>query len=142
MEKMTVAVMDGQGGGIGRALVEQIKKSYPQLCIRVLGTNAVATSNMMRGGADEGATGANAIIFNAAHVEVILGPVAIIMANGLLGEVTPAMAAAVGSSGATKILIPSQRCRVRMAVGEDQPLHVYLKDAVRLLGEELQNWEE
>lgn len=132
-----VGVIDGQGGGVGRALVEQIKRAYPALHVRALGTNSAATAAMLKGGADDGATGENAIVYNAGRMQVLLGPVAILASNSLLGELTPAMAAAVGGSDAVKILLPSQRCNIRMAIGSLQPMQVYLDEAVRQLGEEL-----
>ena len=132
-----VGVIDGQGGGVGRALVEQIKRAYPALHVRALGTTSAATAAMLKGGADDGATGENAIVYNAGRMQVLLGPVAILASNSLLGELTPAMAAAVGGSDAVKILLPSQRCNIRMAIGSLQPMQVYLDEAVRQLGEEL-----
>ena len=134
-----VAVIDGQGGGRGRGLVEAVKKKWPQLHVRALGTNALATAAMLRSGADDGATGENAVVFNAHRADVLLGPIGVLTPNGLLGEVSPAMAAAIGGSEAVKILLPSQRCSIRLAVGEPQPLQFYLDQAVRLLGEELKN---
>ena len=134
-----VAVIDGQGGGMGRGLVEAVKKKWPQLHVRALGTNALATAAMLRSGADDGATGENAVVFNAHRADVLLGPIGVLTPNGLLGEVSPAMAAAIGGSEAVKILLPSQRCIIRLAVGEPQPLQFYLDQAVRLLGEELKN---
>lgn len=138
-ESPLVAVIDGQGGGMGRGLVEAIKKKWPQLHVRALGTNALATAAMLRSGADDGATGENAVVFNAHRADVLLGPIGVLTPNGLLGEVSPAMAAAIGGSEAVKILLPSQRCSIRLAVGEPQPLQFYLDQAVRLLGEELKN---
>ena len=132
-----VAVIDGQGGGMGRGLVEAVKKKWPQLHVRALGTNALATAAMLRSGADDGATGENAVVFNAHRADVLLGPIGVLTPNGLLGEVSPAMAAAIGGSQAVKILLPSQRCSIRLAVGEPQPLQFYLDQAMRLLGEEL-----
>lgn len=134
-----VAVIDGQGGGMGRGLVEAIKKKWPQLHVRALGTNSLATAAMLRSGADDGATGENAVVFNAHRADVLLGPIGVLTPNGLLGEVSPAMAAAIGGSEAVKILLPSQRCSIRLAVGEPQPLQFYLDQAMRLLGEELKN---
>ena len=138
-ESPLVAVIDGQGGGMGRGLVEAIKKKWPQLHVRALGTNSLATAAMLRAGADDGATGENAVVFNAHRAAVLLGPIGVLTPNGLLGEVSPAMAAAIGGSEAVKILLPSQRCSIRLAVGEPQPLQFYLDQAVRLLGEELKN---
>lgn len=134
-----VAVIDGQGGGMGRGLVEAVKKRWPQLHVRALGTNALATAAMLRAGADDGATGENAVVFNARRADVLLGPIGVLTPNGLLGEVSPAMAEAIGGSEAVKILLPSQRCSIRLAVGEPQPLQFYLDQAVCLLGEELKD---
>ena len=132
-----VAVIDGQGGGMGRGLVEAVKKKWPQLHVRALGTNALATAAMLRSGADDGATGENAVVFNAHRADVLLGPIGVLTPNGLLGEVSPAMAAAIGGSEAVKILLPSQRCSIRLAAGDPQPLQFYLDQALRLLEEEL-----
>ena len=137
-----VAVIDGQGGGMGRGLVEAVKKKWPQLHVRALGTNALATAAMLRSGADDGATGENAVVFNAHRADVLLGPIGVLTPNGLLGEVSPAMAAAIGGSEAVKILLPSQRCSIRLAVGEPKPLQAYLDEAVHLLDKELRRLEE
>ncbi|HOF94909.1 MAG TPA: DUF3842 family protein [Clostridia bacterium] len=110
---MRVAIIDGQGGGVGCALIERLKgKGHTLLA---LGTNALATAAMLRAGADEGATGENAICFNAASLELIAGPVGIICANALLGEVSPAIAQAVGASKAHKVLLPNTRCTLEIA---------------------------
>ena len=130
--ELLVAVVDGQGGGMGRGLVEAVKKKWPSLHVRALGTNSLATAAMLRAGADDGATGENAVAFNARRADILLGPI------GVLTEVSPRMAEAIGGSEAVKILLPSQRCSIRLAVGESQPLQFYLDQAVRLLGEELQ----
>jgi len=137
-----VVIIDGQGGGVGRALTEAVRKTYPGVHVRAVGTNALATAAMLKAGAAEGATGENAVIFNARQADVLLGPIGILAANGLLGEVTPRMAEAIGSSDAVKILLPSQRCSIRLAVGPGQSMQVYLEDAMRLLGEELQRLGE
>ena len=137
-----VVIIDGQGGGVGRALTEAVRKTYPGVHVRAVGTNALATAAMLKAGAAEGATGENAVIFNARQADVLLGPVGILASNGLLGEVTPRMAEAIGSSDAVKILLPSQRCSIRLAVGPGQSMQVYLEDAMRLLGEELQRLGE
>ena len=137
MREPLIVIMDGQGGGIGRALTETIRAAHPELRLRALGPHALATAAMLKGGASDGATGENAVAFNAARADMILGPVGILTPNGLLGEVTPRMAEAVGGSRAVKILLPSQRCSIRLAVGPSQPMQVYLQEALRLLEEEL-----
>lgn len=137
-----VVIIDGQGGGVGRALTEAVKKTYPGVHVRAVGTNALATAAMLKAGAAEGATGENAVIYNARQADVLLGPIGILAANGLLGEVTPRMAEAIGGSDAVKILLPSQRCSIRLAVGPGQSMQVYLEDAMRLLGEELHRLNE
>jgi hypothetical protein len=109
---MRVAVIDGQGGGIGKHIVEQLRKRMPDLEIIALGTNALATGAMLRAGATEGASGESAICFNANRVDLITGSFAIVTVYGLLGEITPAMAAAISSSKADKLLIPIQRNNV------------------------------
>ena len=134
---LLVVVVDGQGGGMGRGLVESIKKKWPKLHVRAVGTNSLATSAMLRAGADDGATGENAVVLNARQADLLLGPIGILTPNGLLGEVSPAMAGAVGASEAVKILLPSQRCSIRLAAGDPQPLQFYLDQALRLLEEEL-----
>lgn len=116
-----IAVIDGQGGGIGRSLVEKLRAEFPKgsgVRICALGTNASATNRMLREGADEGATGENAIIFNAARANIITGPLAIIAANSMLGELTPSMSCAITSSNATKVLIPLDGCNIKIATGE------------------------
>ena len=135
--ELLVAIVDGQGGGMGRALAEAVKKDFPDLRVRALGTNALATAAMLKGGADEGATGENAVVFGAGRAHILLGPVGVLAANGLLGEVTPRMAEAIGASEAVKILLPSQRCSIRLAVGPGQPMQYYLDEAMRLLDEEV-----
>ena len=137
-KRIRIAVIDGQGGGMGRALVEQIKREYPTSFIRALGTNAVATAAMMKAGAHDGATGENALLLNAGKADVLIGPIGVAMANGLLGEVTPAMAAAVMASNAVKIFLPPQKkCEFHFASGDSHPLQYYLDEAMHILQLEL-----
>jgi len=107
---MTVLIIDGQGGKLGRQLVKSVSEQFPQIRILAVGTNSAATANMLKGGAQQGATGENAVIVACRKADVILGPLGIVVADALLGEVTPAMAAAVGQSRAARILIPINRC--------------------------------
>ena len=106
---MKILIVDGQGGGIGRQLVEALKREGER-DITCVGTNAIATSAMLRAGATRAATGENAAIVACREAEVIAGPVGIVIADALLGEVTPRMAAAVGQSRARKVLIPVNQC--------------------------------
>ncbi|MDR1588790.1 MAG: DUF3842 family protein [Oscillospiraceae bacterium] len=112
---MRIAVIDGQGGGIGRLVVEAMRRELPaDVEILALGTNAIATSLMLKAGADEGATGENAIVVNAGKADIIVGVTAIIAASSMLGELTPPMARAVAESPAVKLLIPLRRCNIEI----------------------------
>ena len=106
---MKILIVDGQGGGIGRQLVEALRREGER-DITCVGTNAIATSAMLRAGATRAATGENAVVVACREAEVIAGPVGIVIADALLGEVTPRMAAAVGQSRARKVLIPVNQC--------------------------------
>jgi NAD(P)-dependent dehydrogenase (short-subunit alcohol dehydrogenase family) len=118
-ENMKIAVIDGQGGGIGKAIIEKIKERCPEHEVIALGTNALASSAMLRAGADSCATGENAICYNVGEVSLILGTMGILVPNAMLGELSPAMAAAIGAAKARKILIPYQKCNV-FVVGTDK----------------------
>ena len=130
---MKIVIIDGQGGRMGRSVIEQLKKSYPDLELYAIGTNSIATSTMLRAGADEGATGENPVIYNAKSADVIIGPIGIVLANSLLGEITPAMAAAVAQSDAQKILIPMNRCKSTVAGVAEASLAEYIELAANLL---------
>lgn len=120
---MRIAVIDGQGGGIGKAVVAKLRADFGAAVeILALGTNAVATGNMLKNGADAGATGENAVRVNVSKVDLIIGPLAILMANALLGEITPVMAEAVSDSPARKIIVPLNLCNVQI-IGA-QPLKI------------------
>ena len=108
MKKITV--IDGQGGKMGRSIIEQLKKQFPRQEILAIGTNTTATAAMLKAGADFGATGENPVIVAARDSDLIIGPVGIVIADSLCGEVTPAMAVAVGQSKARQLLMPVNRC--------------------------------
>lgn len=107
---MNILVIDAQGGGIGRQVVTAVRKTFPQQHITAVGTNSAATSAMLKAGADDAATGENAVMVCCRTADVIIGPVGIVIADALLGEVTPKMAVAVGQSRAKRILIPVNHC--------------------------------
>ncbi len=107
---MNILVVDAQGGGIGKQLVASIKKNLPKAVITAVGTNSIATSAMLKAGADNAATGENAIVVNSRNADAIVGPIGIVIADALLGEITPAMAKAISQSGAKRILIPINSC--------------------------------
>lgn len=107
---MDILVIDAQGGGIGRQLVSAIKKYFPGQLVTAVGTNSTAASAMLKAGADEAATGENAVKVCCRRADLIIGPIGIVIADSLLGEITPAMAVAVGQSNAKRILIPINHC--------------------------------
>ena len=127
---MKITIIDGQGGRIGRSVIEQIRKNHADMELYAIGTNSAATAAMLKAGADYGATGNNALIVNAADSDLIVGPVGIVFANALLGEITPAAATAVSASRAFKILIPVNRCNHYIAGLQEAPMGDYIRSAV------------
>ena len=131
--KLKLVVIDGQGGGFGRAIIEALRaKGYTGEVLAV-GTNALATSAMLKAGASTGATGENAAAVNAARAQVIAGPLGLVMANSMLGECSPAMARAVAESPAHKVLIPVAKCGAHIAGLPEKPLAQYIADAAELI---------
>ena len=113
---MNILVIDGQGGKLGRKLLEEIRKACPGAVITAVGTNSLATENMMRSNAaDRLATGENAVIVNCRSADIIVGPIGIAMADAMIGEISPAMANAVASSSAYRVLIPMNLCDTYVA---------------------------
>ena len=107
---MNILIIDGQGGQLGSQLIKTIRNKYSDIHIIAVGTNATATASMMKAGANQGATGENPVIVASRKADVIIGPIGIVIADALLGEITPKMAVAVGQSNATKILVPINKC--------------------------------
>ena len=107
---MNILLIDGQGGKMGKRLAEEITARFPKETLTVVGTNSVATATMLKGGASQGATGENAVIVCSKRADVIVGPIGIVIADSMLGEITPAMATAVGQAMATRILLPVNKC--------------------------------
>lgn len=107
---MNILIIDAQGGGIGRQIVAAVKKNFPEQCLTAVGTNSAAASAMLKAGADHAASGENAVIVCCRKADLIIGPVGIVVADSLLGEITPKMAVAVGQSNAKRILIPVNHC--------------------------------
>ena len=108
---MNILIIDGQGGGVGRQLVENIKKTFPDQTVTAVGTNALATQAMLKAGADNAATGENAVAVGCRTADMIIGPIGIAIADSLWGEITPQMALAVGQSNAVRILLPMNLCK-------------------------------
>ncbi len=137
---LKVAVVDGQGGGIGKVVTERLRKEFGEnLEIFAFGTNALATSAMLRAGANEGATGENAIVQNMAAMDIIVGTIGVVVAHSMLGELTPAMAEAVGRSKARKLLLPINRCGITVIGAGTEPLP-HLIDA--LLAQIKESWRD
>lgn len=107
---MKILVIDAQGGGVGKQLITAMKQSMQDIVITAIGTNSAATSAMLKAGADFAATGENAVVVACRKTDVIVGPVGIVIADALLGEITPRMAVAVAQSDAKRILLPFNHC--------------------------------
>ena len=135
---MIIAVIDGQGGGIGSVLIKKLREvighDYELIA---LGTNSIATSRMMKAGANKGGTGENAIVRSSQLVDMIVGPLGLLMANAMMGEVTPAMASAVSSSVAPKILIPLTQENVKLVGVSQEPLPHLVDQVIQIITEEL-----
>ncbi|MCL2249684.1 MAG: DUF3842 family protein [Oscillospiraceae bacterium] len=123
---MKILVIDGMGGGIGKAIIEHIRGEYADIEITAVGTNAIATTAMLKAGASNGATGENALLFNSKKADCIIGVVGIIIANSMHGEISPKMAKAVSSSSAHKILVPIDKCGVTILGLAEKSVSTYV----------------
>ena len=131
---MTVLVVDGQGGRLGSQLVKEIVQRFPEHDLLAVGTNSMATERMLKAGAARAATGENAVAVACRRADVIVGPVGMVIADALLGEVTPVMAETVGRSGAVRILLPSDKCDTLIAGFGGQGMSALIADAMDKLG--------
>ena len=124
---MKIVVIDGQGGRLGKLLVEAVKERLPQAEVLAVGTNGIATATMQKAGADYVATGENPVVRGVMDADVVLGPLGIVVAHSILGEVTPRMAEAVGGCRGKKILIPMNSRGVSVAGTQEMGLAGYVK---------------
>ena len=124
---MKIVVIDGQGGRLGKLLVEAVKDRIPQAEVLAVGTNGIATATMQKAGADSVATGENPVVRGVMDADVVLGPLGIVVAHSILGEVTPRIAEAVGGCRGKKILIPMNSCGVSVAGTQEMGLAGYVK---------------
>ena len=132
-KKNTVMVVDAQGGGLGRQLITSIRKELPDVRIIAVGTNSAATANMLKAGADEAATGENAIRVVVRMVDFIIGPIGMVIADAMLGEITPGIASAVAQAEARRIMIPFSNCDNYIAGVADFSMSRLIEDAIRQL---------
>lgn len=136
---MNIIVIDGQGGGVGKQLCLHIKKNFPAVTLTAVGTNTLAATAMLKGGADQAATGENAVIVACRKADLIVGPLGIVVADSLLGEITPAMAQAVARSDAKRILLPFHHCDNIIVGVSDFSLTKLLEQTVQEIRNILEN---
>lgn len=127
---MNILVIDSQGGGMGKQIISAVKQQLPQAHVTAVGTNSAATAAMLKAGADAAATGENAVIVGCHRADVIVGPIGIVIADAMYGEVTPAMAVAVGQSRARRVLIPVNQCDNIIAGVTQQPMGNLVESAI------------
>ena len=130
---MKILIIDGQGGGLGRQLVTAVKEQYPEIEVLAVGTNSAATNAMLRAGADRAATGENSVVVASGQADVIMGPLGMVIADPMLGEITPRMALAVGRSRAKRILVPVSQCDNIVAGTQDISMAQNVQNAVAVL---------
>ena len=130
---MEIVVIDGQGGGIGKSIIETLKKEINDTYIIGIGTNSAATNNMKKAGADAVATGENAVIYNAKNAKIIIGPIGLVFGNSMFGEISPNMANAISCSEATKYLIPVSRCSGHVLGVSNKSIQEYVNELIEIL---------
>ena len=130
---MKLIVIDGQSGRMGQLLIERVRAAQLPCEITAIGTNAIATAAMLKAGADQGATGENPVLVACRTADIIAGPIGILSADSLLGEITPTMAVAVGQADAVRILLPMNKCDNIVAGVTDQPTSQLIQDAIAKL---------
>ena len=128
--KTQILVIDGQGGQLGSQIVKELLGKFSDISITAVGTNAVATASMLKAGAVKAATGENPVIVACRKADIIIGPIGIVIADSLMGEVTPAMAVAVGQSDAVRILLPVNKCENMVAGISNLPTSVLIQDTI------------
>ena len=130
---MNILIIDGQGGQMGAQLIKAIQSRFSEVSITAVGTNAAATAAMLKAGAKQAATGENPVIVACRKADVIIGPIGIVIADSMYGEITPAMAVAVGQADTTRILIPVNKCENMVAGVSDVTMSVMLEDVIKKL---------
>jgi len=134
LNSMKIGILDGQGGGIGSAIIKRLREEFGEkMEVVALGTNSIATAQMMKARANKGATGENAIIQTAPRMDILIGPIGIVLAQAMMGEVTPAIAQAVASSPGLKLLVPLSQENIELVGLAPEPLpHLVDKIIIRL----------
>lgn len=141
MKDWKILIIDGQGGGIGKQLTQIIKENFPFLRIHAVGTNVLATQAMIKSGADDGATGENAVVVGCRTADIIIGPLGIVIADSLMGEITPTMSTAIGQSKAIRILIPVNQCDNRIAGVDNYSLSYLMRNCIDQIRQIITNQE-
>ena len=130
---MEVVVIDGLGGGIGRSIVETIKKADSDIYVLAIGTNSTATMNMKKGGADAIATGENAIVYNAKQATLLIGPLGLVFENSMFGEISPNIARAISASSARKYFVPASQCSGQVLGVQSKSIQEYIKEFIEII---------
>lgn len=133
---MNILIIDGHGGGLGAQLVSAVAKNFPEHTVRAVGTNSTATVAMIKAGAKEAATGENAVIVGCRTANIIIGPVGIVIADSLLGEVTPKMAVAIGQSRGKRLLIPINQCDNTIVGAANMPVSKLMQNVIAFIKDE------